>query len=46
MASKKNNGIVTVRKGVEYIHADIDKDKLLEIKENDFELYKILTKNK
>ena len=46
MASKKNNGIVTVRNGIEYIHSDIDKDKLLEIKESDFELYKILTKNK
>ncbi|HPT40630.1 MAG TPA: hypothetical protein PLQ44_03475 [Candidatus Paceibacterota bacterium] len=46
MAAKKNNGIITVRKGVEYIHSEIDKDKLLEIKENDLELYKILTKNK
>ena len=46
MAAKKNNGIITVRKGVEYIHSEIDNDKLLEIKENDFELYKILTKNK
>lgn len=43
---KKNNGTITVKNGVEYHHSDFDKDKLLEIKEKDFELYKILTKNK